>query len=140
MVDAADEFTTGVRQARTALLHARDAVIGGRQDERLKYFEESDRLIDEASARLARVHLLFGTGSAAGEAGTVAISLMTNLVDYMREEPSEVHRSEDWGRLRAAMSVFNRGALRTIRNPSAALDPYEEADSMNEALAQLGIP
>lgn len=141
MVDAADDFATGMRQARTALLHARDAIHAGNHRLRLQYLDESARLIDEASARLARVHLLFGTGSGAGESGTVAISLMSNLLDGLKEEPEDtMHRSRDWGRLRDALSFFNQAALKSIRNPSAATQAAEGAESLDEALAQLGIP
>ncbi len=141
MVDAADDFATGVRQARTALLHAQNAIHEGQAQQRMQSLAEGARLIDEASARLARVHLLFGNGSTAGESGTVAVSLMSSLLDELKEETVDtMHRSHDWGRLRDVLSLFNRAALRSIRNPSAASQAAEPADSLQEALAQLGIP
>jgi hypothetical protein len=72
MISAADDFVTGALQAQVALWEAGGAEERGSSLEARR--PEALRLIAEAHARLARVNLLFGLNTAAGEAATDTIN------------------------------------------------------------------
>jgi hypothetical protein len=104
MLNAADEFST---EAIAALQHARNAAGEIKKDdaplddetgwfraEIRAYLDKANQAVDDALAKQARVHLLFGDESPAGIATTGVVSQLRNMLmalDHRHVQP-ELHR------------------------------------------------
>jgi hypothetical protein len=94
LLDAADDFATGALQALMRLesngdwlwLSHEGGVLGLSHDER-EAMREADALIDQARSRIARVHLLYGTYSAAGASATHVIENLRTVSQAFWGDP-----------------------------------------------------
>jgi hypothetical protein len=97
LLDAADDFATGVLQALMKLermsgwiAFSDDSDYGYLTTAQAEGMKEADALIAEARARLARIHLLFGSASVAG-------SWATELVEKLREASKALWHDPEMG-------------------------------------------
>jgi hypothetical protein len=119
LVDAAVEFSTGVQQA---LLRAHEAIqAAGDVGEHQRALAESRRVIGEAIARVGRVKLLFGEGTAPSEIAGDVIRALEATVARAREANAEApSRQPAWTHLDEAYARhrdFNTAALEMISRP-----------------------
>jgi hypothetical protein len=126
MLDAADQFLAGVV---SALRHARNAagdikkenvpLLEGDwfRDEIRAYLDAANDAVDDALAKSARVHLLFGDRSAAGISATGAVEHLRNLNSALEHLPDSVRDREtmsryslNFDRARQQQETFARAA------------------------------
>src|SRR5947209_2182202 len=81
LLDSADDFVTGALQALMKLEYMGDWLWRSHEggDPELSATEaagmrEADALVDQARARVARIHLLYGSASAAGGCATTVVN------------------------------------------------------------------
>jgi hypothetical protein len=128
MLAAADDYSTGVVQALLKLNAARQSVATwllvddaprsvNRPDDVTGAIAAADELVDVVHSRLARVQLLFGESSLAGEAAGEALVKMRATLGTLREIPSTnlaVARIE-FEAAAKGHAKFNREALAAMR-------------------------
>jgi hypothetical protein len=161
LVRAADDFSTGAMQAMLAL---RDALVAARHGDLKRQVEEVDgawsheyvselptviaavreleRRVDEAHARLARVHLLFGETSEAGRAADAVIEALRRSVEHVGRYfpgPDEVRGEMALSDADEATAAFGRAALEQIRDPERAASAAIDAPRTRLALGEWRI-
>jgi hypothetical protein len=136
LLEAADNFASGVTQALLVLRNARNAIdrygstddkgnvwlseriSGKRVPEIESAFASAQELIDEAHARFSRVQLLFGRET---EVGAIALALVLNLREAMAEGlaawpfPALKKYSDAFETAISQEVDFSRAALEAIR-------------------------
>jgi hypothetical protein len=116
MADARD-FSTGVHQAIMAVKDAVERPARRLSDVSVawKAQPEVDRLVDEANARLARVHVDFGPSSEAGTAAEWAIAELRAASSVLGPGKTDlVSAAESANRAEAHLREFNESAGRAI--------------------------
>jgi hypothetical protein len=135
---AADDFATGILQA---ILAVRDVSVA-RVDHDPDWAtpdqhhhpdveaasEEARRRIDQAHARLARVELLFGRGSAAGEAAGDLVTALRQALEHIREwpRPDAQRYSDEMNRAHALLDQFGGAVRIAIGRTSPPLTAEQE--------------
>jgi hypothetical protein len=141
MLTAADDLATGLMQAVLVAGHVvgelEDYLIDEKQPEGRGDLRELRRLIDEATARLARVELLFGVGSVTVERANAVLGCLRR-VPYTLQSGGNLHRRLDEAvdEYQAAASAYRafsaaaREAVATygrfrssVRRPEIPFDP-----------------
>jgi hypothetical protein len=130
MVEAADDFATGVVQARMAFR----ALHFDTEDDTSEHsaaLQEAQRRVEVVEARAGRVLLLFGEFTATGDAAEDAMVGLWTAVDAFRSRDDAVRRAigqrnpelefeEAFEQVGEAVREFNRAALRALRRPRFA--------------------
>jgi hypothetical protein len=134
MLDAADGFSTRVVEALQAARHSTNAILAQDEeqltDNELNWAPEAeeafatfDRPVDDVQARLARVHLLFGQHTPAGEAATEILKQLRSIEREIHDPPYSVHEKVVYSRYRkhygiavTAHDTFGAEALRQLRD------------------------